>query len=198
MWPVFVFLKEIYIYIYIYICWGVVCVCVCLYIYIHNHVALRTLFSNSLFLSLSLSCHPLYQSFLVGLLGDPKACFSLATTQRHRRGPYFFSGIASLYPWSIPFFELLVWLNQGLNPSLSDHWWTFYPLEQWSGIQYIRRILPDKLIIVSTVYGSTFPKEINGSQVGKGSWIHWLHLCRGVIPPTSVLDMTLNNLIVRL
>ena len=33
------------------------------------------------------------------------------------------------------------------------------------------------------------------------SWdcrIHWLHLCRGVRPPlTSVLDMTLNNLMVR-
>ena len=36
---------------------------------------------------------------------------------------------------------------------------------------------------------------------GPVSWgyrIHWLHLCRGVRPPpTSVLDMTLNNLMVR-
>ena len=31
--------------------------------------------------------------------------------------------------------------------------------------------------------------------VGWGCKIHWLHLCRGVNPPpTSVLDMTLNNL----
>ena len=34
--------------------------------------------------------------------------------------------------------------------------------------------------------------------VGWGCKIHWLHLCRGVRPPlTSVLYMTLNNLIVR-
>ena len=35
--------------------------------------------------------------------------------------------------------------------------------------------------------------------VGWGCRIHWLHLCRGVRPPpqTSVLDMTLNNLMVR-
>ena len=35
--------------------------------------------------------------------------------------------------------------------------------------------------------------------VGWGCRIHWLHLCRGVDPPplTSVLDMTLNNLIVK-
>ena len=38
----------------------------------------------------------------------------------------------------------------------------------------------------------------NGS-VGWGSGIHWLQLCRGVrLPQTSVLDMTLNNLMVRL
>ena len=34
--------------------------------------------------------------------------------------------------------------------------------------------------------------------VGWDCRIHWLHLCRGVRPlPTSVLDMTLNNLMVR-
>ena len=34
--------------------------------------------------------------------------------------------------------------------------------------------------------------------VSWGCRIHWLHLCRGVSPPlTSVLDMTLNNLMVR-
>ena len=30
-----------------------------------------------------------------------------------------------------------------------------------------------------------------------GRRIHWLHLCWGVRPPTSVLDMTLNNMLVR-
>ena len=35
-------------------------------------------------------------------------------------------------------------------------------------------------------------------RVGWGCRIHWLHLCRGVRPPpTSVLDMTLNSLMVR-
>ena len=39
-------------------------------------------------------------------------------------------------------------------------------------------------------------------QLGPGGWgcrIHRLHLCRGVrLPPTSVLDMTLNNVMVKL
>ena len=36
--------------------------------------------------------------------------------------------------------------------------------------------------------------------VAWGCRIHWLHLCKGVklLPPTVVLDMTINNLIVRL
>ena len=37
------------------------------------------------------------------------------------------------------------------------------------------------------------------TQLAGGCRIHWLHLCRRVRPPpTSVLDMVLNNLIVRL
>ena len=40
--------------------------------------------------------------------------------------------------------------------------------------------------------------QINHCPVGWGCRIHRLHLCRGVRPPlTSVLDMTLNNLMVR-
>ena len=69
--------------------------------------------------------------------GDLKAPFSIATTCRSRGGRYSFPWIAPLYPWSlpynaeclarrhqVPFFESLVWLDLGLNPGLSDHWWT--------------------------------------------------------------------------
>ena len=41
-------------------------------------------------------------------------------------------------------------------------------------------------------------KKSYSCPVSWGCRIHWRHLCRGVNPPiTSVLDMTLNNLMVR-
>ena len=74
---------------------------------------------------------------------DSKASLSIASTPRCRRGHHSFPWIAPLYPWSIPynaeclasrhqvpFFESLVWLNQGLNPSLPDHWQTVNSLFQ--------------------------------------------------------------------
>ena len=30
----------------------------------------------------------------------------------------------------MPFFKSLVWLDLGLNPGLSDHWWILYPLHR--------------------------------------------------------------------
>ena len=45
---------------------------------------------------------------------------------------------------------------------------------------------------------SGFKTPLRNCPVSWGCRIHWLHLCRGVRPPpTSVLDMTLNNLMVR-
>ena len=76
--------------------------------------------------------------------GDPKAPFSIATTPTCRGGRYSILWFAPLHPWSspynveclarryqVPFFESLVWLDLGLNPSLPDHWRTLYPLVQW-------------------------------------------------------------------
>ena len=78
--------------------------------------------------------------------GNPKVPFSIATTPRFRGGCYSIPWIAPLYPWflpysteclarqhQVPFFESLVWLDLGLNPSLLDHWRTLYSLGQWSG-----------------------------------------------------------------
>ena len=46
----------------------------------------------------------------------------------------------------------------------------------------------------------TTPPKIHYCQVGWGCRIHWQQLCRGVRPPLpmSALDLTLNNLMVRL
>ena len=76
--------------------------------------------------------------------GDLKAPFSIATTPRCRRECYSIPWIAPPYPWSspysaeclarwhqVPFFESLVWLDLGLNPSHLDHWLTLYSLGQW-------------------------------------------------------------------
>ena len=121
----------------------------------------------------------------------------------------------------------MVWLDLELNPGLPDHWRTLYPLGQlcyqkkwflgfniaastWHGEHnafaiktffsqstpthnwwypvsgWLKWSIPSRLI----------PKD--SCPVSWGSRIHWLHLCRGVRPPlTSVLDMTLNNLMVR-
>ena len=88
----------------------------------------------------------LYLDQLYLVEGDLKASFSIASTPRCREGYYSIPWIASLYPWSIPynadclvrehqvaFFEYLVWLDLGLNPSLPDHWQTLYSLDHvWS------------------------------------------------------------------
>ena len=39
------------------------------------------------------------------------------------------------------FFESLVWLDLGLNPSLPDHWWTLYSLGQWAGKTVICKLM---------------------------------------------------------
>ena len=74
--------------------------------------------------------------------GDPKASFSIATTPRCRGRRYFFSWIAPLYPWSLPyiaeckaasstiFFQSLVWFDLELNPDLLAHRGTLCSLGQ--------------------------------------------------------------------
>ena len=65
----------------------------------------------------------------------------IATTLRCREGRYSFSWITPLYPWyvpynaecyasryQVPFFESLVWLDLGWNPSLPGHWRTLYQI----------------------------------------------------------------------
>ena len=74
------------------------------------------------------------ETTVIVIEGDPKAPFSIATTPRCRAVRYSFPWIALLYPWyvpyngvceaswlQVPFFESLVWLDQGLNPSFPDH-----------------------------------------------------------------------------
>ena len=73
--------------------------------------------------------------------GDPKTPFSIATTPRCR-GRYFLLWIAPFYPWYVPYnamcwgaiFESLLWLDLGLNHSLSGQWRTHYPLGQRAGL----------------------------------------------------------------
>ena len=79
---------------------------------------------------------------------DPKAPFSIATTQMCRGVCYSIPWIAWLYSWSlpyntecevrrhqVPFFDSLVWPDLGLNPSLLDHWRTLYSLSQLPGLK---------------------------------------------------------------
>ena len=69
-----------------------------------------------------------------------KVRFLIVTTPRCRGECYSFLWIVPLYPWYVPynveseakryqvsFFESLVWLDLGLNPSLLGHWQTVYP-----------------------------------------------------------------------
>ena len=74
----------------------------------------------------------------------PNTPFSLATIPRCKEGCYYFSWIAPLTldlylvmssvkqgDIKYYFFESLLWLDLGLNPSLLDHLQTFFPLYQW-------------------------------------------------------------------
>ena len=80
--------------------------------------------------------------------GNPKAPFSIVTTQGVKEGTTPFSELLhfTLDPYLIMLsvkqggikfhFSLksLVWLDLGLNPGVPDHWRTLYPLGQWAGI----------------------------------------------------------------
>ena len=71
--------------------------------------------------------------------------FSVANISRCKGGHYSFSWITPLHPWYVlynagikqacikyHFFEILVWLDLGLNLSLPSHWRTLYPVAQWA------------------------------------------------------------------
>ena len=78
--------------------------------------------------------------------GEPKAPFSIATTPRCWRALLLSLDCSTLplqctlYCWvlarryQVPFLKPLVRCDLGLNPGLSDHWWTLYPLGQWTGL----------------------------------------------------------------
>ena len=99
--------KKLYIYIYIYNLH-------LMYIYIYIYICWPTV----------VEC-------------DPKAPFSITSTPRYRERRYSF-------PWTTPitlapylmilsshqisFFQSLVWLDRGLNPSLPEDWQTLYSL----------------------------------------------------------------------
>ena len=73
---------------------------------------------------------------------DPKAPVSIATTPKCRGGQVLCSLGCSTLPYNfvclarwhqVPFFESLVWLDQGLKSGLPHHWLTLYSLGQWPG-----------------------------------------------------------------
>ena len=76
------------------------------------------------------------------------------------------------------------------------HW--IYPVYQ--AIKFWNHLKRNKLWYQPLYYPDIIVQHISSTfPVGWGWRIHWLHLCRGVRPPnqTSVLDMTLNNLMVK-
>ena len=91
--------------------------------------------SLSLSLSVYIYIYIVIVSWLTVVEDDPKVLFSIATSPI-----WWIAQLLSLdcftYPWSIPYnavlskeasctiFESLLWLDLGLNPGLSDHWWT--------------------------------------------------------------------------
>ena len=86
--------------------------------------------------------------------GDLKAPFSIATTPRFKGGRYSFPWITPLYPWyvpyiaeyqtkryQVPFLKSLIWRDLGLNPGLSDHWRTLYPLDHYLSMSVYLSVL---------------------------------------------------------
>ena len=92
----------------------------------------------------------------------------------------------SLHLTPCDFFSVGLYEKTLLSPSL-------FSFEFWLALSLFSFIFWDyyySYIILTS--------QIIACPVSWGCRIHWLHLCRGVRPPiTSVLDMTLNNLMVR-
>ena len=64
--------------------------------------------------------------------------------------------------------------------------------------QSLARPTTHAAISISQPSHNSISSQYSHCPVGWGCRIHWLHLCRGgKTTPTSVLDMTLNNLMVR-
>ena len=65
--------------------------------------------------------------------GDPKAHLRWGIGEGAILYPWSLSYIAECYAkrHQVPFFESLVWLNQGLNTGLPGHWRTLYSLSKW-------------------------------------------------------------------
>ena len=95
--------------------------------------------------------------------------------------------------------------------NLVEEWWWYYSTLSWGGARSF--ILFQNVFVVArlefklTYYNvavqavDTTPRWLPPIKCCPVSWgcrIHWLHLCREVRhPPTSILDITLNNLMVR-
>ena len=103
-------------------------------------------------------------------------------------GRYFLCWLFPVRIWLGLYLKLLLHFV-GCRSFPSFHWmgggnWSF-GIVQW-------RLAYDKQISWTLALYELY------CPVSLGCRIHWLHLCRGVRPPpTSVLDMTLNNLMVR-
>ena len=87
--------------------------------------------------------------------GNMRAPFSIAKTPKSSRGRYSFPWISPLYPcyvlynaefWAkghqVPLFESLVWLDQGLNLGLSNHWRTLSHFKQSSCVLQKKELSP--------------------------------------------------------
>ena len=87
--------------------------------------------------------------------GNPKAPFSIATTQRCKEGHNSFPRIALLYPWNVPyiaewkarryqvpFFESLVWRDLELNPAKLQHYWSLIRLFSVISKRLVGGVLP--------------------------------------------------------
>ena len=109
--------------------------------------------------------------------------------------------MAAHLPWLVNLSSLVRvedrWLNGWVSAlhsvatgSISSGWWDLITSKQQSSSSLCQmQCMPCFLVMVI---------QFIICPVGWGSRIHRLLLCRGVrTPPTSVLDMTLNNLMVR-
>ena len=69
----------------------------------------------------------------------------------------------------------MVWHDLGLNPGLTDHWRTIYPLGQWAGYIYIYIYIYIPLshdidqetlaLLLNTIHKNNFSVTLNGFQI---------------------------------
>ena len=118
------------------------------------------------------------------------------------QGCFFMQIIKQLNAWmmesTLSFFSDCLLTILGMVMSLWMRWMILFN-PPWILLDLVKNFAIIWQVLALCIWCDWSSENYGRCPVGWGCRIHWLHLCRGVRPlPMSILDMTLNNQMVRL